>query len=274
MRVSCIAPVLNENPWIGYSIMAALPHVHEFVYALDAHSDDGTRELLQHMKDKYAHEKLIVLETPNFHPSDTEAYNGAFDACIEKATGDAVFFLHPDMVITKWKDLEAGPLAWTTHITSYAGDFQTQITRGRAKTWKNIHAKTFGLIYRGGYGSQNEDFYHSDITGNTYSHFGEDLSRYPYEIADSGIEINHYCECKDYARRFEKMVLCMKTLFAGAEDAQIEALAAEHPRVTLEPSTRKFGEFQFQKTDTPIPDVFTKYKQEFESFKKELVHGL
>jgi cellulose synthase/poly-beta-1,6-N-acetylglucosamine synthase-like glycosyltransferase len=61
VRVSIVCPVLNETPWIGYSIMAALPYVHEFIYALDAKSDDGTRELLHHVKDKYAHERLSDL---------------------------------------------------------------------------------------------------------------------------------------------------------------------------------------------------------------------
>lgn len=273
MRVSVVSPVLNEVDFIGYSILACLDEMHEFVYSLDAKSDDGTRELLHHIKDKYAHEKLTILEIPTFHPHDMKAYNNAFDVCIEKATGDACMFLHADQIITNPKtllEMKEGPMAWTTSLTSYAGDFQTQITKGRAKTWKNIHAKQLGLIYRGGYGSQNEDFYHSDITGNVYSHFGEDLLLYPYEVAKSGIEINHYCECKTYRRRLEKMKLCIETQNPGITTDKLLVISTNHPRVTLESSSKLFGEFEFTKTDKPIPDVFEKYKEEFDSFKKEV----
>ncbi len=244
------------------------------MYTLDEKSEDGTRELLHHIKDKYAHEKLIILDHPTFHPHDLALYNGAFDRCIERTSGDAVMFLHADQIITNPKkllELQDGPMAWTTNLTSYAGDFQTQITKGRATKWKNIHRKQLGLVYRGAYGSQNEDFYHSDITGNVYSHFGEDLLQYPYEVADSGIETNHYCECKNYRRRLEKMKLCIKTQIPTISDESLEMTAQNHPRVTLESSIKTFGEFEFTKTDRPIPDVFSKYKDEFESFKKEEV---
>jgi len=274
MRISGIAPVLNECPWIGYSILSSLETMHQFIYALDEGSDDGTKELLHHIKDKYAHEKLIIIDTPNFHPHDTKAYNAAFDVCIEKATGDAVMFYHPDQVITnpeRIPEIKTGPMAWTTNMTSFAGDFQTQITRGRAKKWKNIHANQFGLMYRGAYGSQNEDFYHADITGNTYSHYGEDLLKYPYEVADSQIEINHYCELKSYKRRLEKMKLCIQTQNPKATPDWIETLSTNHPRVTLEPSEKMFGEFEFAKTEAPVPEVFSKYKEEFEQFTKEVV---
>lgn len=245
--------------------------MHEFVYSLDANSNDGTRELLYHIKEKYAHEKLVIIETSTFHPHDTKAYNAAFDVCIEKATGDACMFLHADQIITNPKrilEIPEGPMAWTTNLTSYAGDFQTQITKGRATKWKNIHAKQLGLIYRGAYGSQNEDFYHSDITGNVYSHFGEDLSQYPYETADSGLEIEHFCECKDYTRRLEKMRLCLQTQIPSMSKEKIDDMAVKHPRVTLDSTTKMFGEFQFTKIEREIPEVFRKYETEFSQFRK------
>ena len=276
MKISVISPVLNEVDFIGYSILACLDEMHEFVYSLDANSNDGTRELLYHIKEKYAHEKLVIIETPTFHPHDTKAYNAAFDVCIEKATGDACMFLHADQIITNPKrilEIPEGPMAWTTNLTSYAGDFQTQITKGRATKWKNIHAKQLGLVYRGAYGSQNEDFYHSDITGNVYSHFGEDLSQYPYETADSLIEANHYCELKGYKRRLEKMKLCIRTQYPLMDADTLNRLAENHPRVTLLPSAKTFGTFEFKKTENPVPEVFAKYKSEFDQFKKELVHA-
>lgn len=271
MKISVIAPVLNEVDFIGYSIMACLPNVHEFIYALDSKSCDGTRELLEHVKAKYAHEKLIVFDTPTFHPSDMERYNAAFNLCIGRATGDACWFLHPDMVVTGWPpEINDKPLAFWTNITSYARDFQTVIVKGRTTRWKNIHRKIMGLHYYGGYGSQNEDFYHSDITGRSYRHYGDAFKQYPFEVADSGISVNHYCELKDYDRRLEKMKLCLKTQNPNASEAWIEDNAIHHPRVTLEDTDGRFGVFEFKETQASEPDVFRKYGPEFKPFKQEI----
>lgn len=272
MKISVIAPVLNENPWIAYSIMSALPFVHEFVYALDEKSDDGTRELLDFIRHRYAFEKLKVLNYPTFHPSDTKSYNGAFNACIDKASGEACWFLHPDMVITKWQPIAKGPMAWTTHIRSFAGDFETEIVKGRADRWKNIHTKNFGLHYAGAYGSQNEDFYHSIITGDVHKHYGLDFDKYPFEVADSGIYVNHYCELKSYKRRFEKMKLCIKTQNPLFDDPYITHLASHHQRVTLKEKGSDQSSYEYEKTKEPVPDVITKYEKEFSSFQKELIH--
>lgn len=267
-RVSVVAPVLNEADFIGYSIMSCADNIHEFVYALDEKSDDGTRDLLYDLKANDLYEKLVILETPNFHPSDMKAYNAAFNACIEKATGDAVFFYHPDMLITEWPERLPEAQAWWTNVTSYAGDFQTVITKGRCDKWKNIHMKNFGLEYWGGYGSVNEDFYHADITGNAHYHYGTDFSKYPYAVRDSGIKLNHYCELKPYKRRYEKMKLCLKTQHPTAKDDAIEEVATNHPRVSLEAGPERYGVFEFTKTDQPVPDVITKYRDRFESYTK------
>jgi glycosyltransferase involved in cell wall biosynthesis len=269
--ITAIAPVLNEAPWIGYSILSAIPYVDEFVYALDEESDDGTRELLLHIKNKYLYEKLTILDYPNFHPHDTAAYNASFNACIDRASGDRIFFMHPDMVIVGQDKVDYDgpePLAWWTNITSYAGDFQTKISQGRASKWKNIHTNQYNLRYFGGYGSQNEDLYHLDITGNSFKHYGEDFTKYPFAVADSGLRINHYCELKDYRRRLEKMKLCLRTQYPKADERFIEEVAVNHPRVTLEPSNDRYGVFKFKQTDEAIPEVITKHKEEFESFLK------
>lgn len=271
MKISVVGPVLNENPWIGFSIMAALPYVHEFIYALDEESNDGTRELLQHIKTKYLREKLVVLDHPTFHPSDMVAYNASFNRCIKEMTGDAVWFLHADMIVTDGhkEGLVSDAMAWWVQMTSYAGDFNTVITKGRTDKWKNIHRKTMGLHYFGGYGSQNEDFYHSDITGKSYKHYGSEFSKYPYRVANSGIKVDHFCELKDYSRRLDKMKLCLKTLHPTFSQERIAELAVNHPRVTLEDSSRQFGEFKFEKTDRKLPEVFQKYEAEFSKFRKE-----
>jgi hypothetical protein len=270
MKISVITPVLNECPWIGFSILAALPYVHEFVYALDAKSDDGTRDLLYHIKKKYAFEKLRILNEPTFHPSDMAKYNQAFNHCVKESTGDAVWFLHPDMFVTDFPVSGMSPfaMAWYTHLTSYAGT-DIVISKGRTDKWKNIHAKKMGLHYFGGYGSQNEDFYHSDITGKSYKHYGSEFSKYPFQVVDSGIRVNHYCEAKDYDRRFEKMVLCLKTQHPGRSESELRDIARIHPRVTLKDGMG----FMFQEAKEPIPELFQKHQDEFNAFKKELVHG-
>ena len=274
MKLSVITTVKNEFPWIGYSIMAAEPYVHEFIYTVAADSDDGTIPLLRYLKSKIGPKlKFRISERYVFDPLDRKAYNQAFNDAIEQAEGDACWFLHPDMLVTQGAELKGGPLAWWTNITSYAGDFQTEISKGRAKRWKTIHARTYGLHYFGGYGSQNEDFYHSDITGNAYKHYGEEFSKYPYPVANSGIAIDHYCELKSYSRRLEKMKLCLRAQNPGFPDARIAEMAAIHPRVTLEPAKTAFGTFEFTKTDRKVPEVITRYKEEFEQIKKEVAYA-
>lgn len=268
MTVAVVAPVYNEAQFLPYSIMAAHPYVSEFIYAVSPKSNDGTIEILQHIADKYGKVKMLLEDKYDFNPMDLKAYNASFNDCIEKTKCSAVWFLHPDMIVTKWVEPKSGPLAWTVNVTSYAGDLNTQITKGRATKWKNIHARKFGLLYYGGYGSQNEDFYHSEITGNAYKHFGTEFSKYPFEVSESGIELNHYCEVKGYRRRLEKMKLCLKTQNPTFADALISDMAIHHPRVTLDASNGRFGTFNFQKVTTPIPDVFTTYKAEFEPFMK------
>lgn len=280
MRVSVIAPVLNEVQFIGYSVMAVLPYVEEFVYTISPKSDDGTIDLLRHIAKNYGQQggkvRLLIENKYDFDPLDQVAYNRAFNDAIDQARGEAVWFLHPDQVVTnpeKISELKSGPLAWTVNMTSYARDMNTVISKGRCDKWKNLHAKKLGLHYFGGYGSQNEDFYHSAITSNSHKHYGTEFSKYPYEVMETGINVNHYCELKPYKRRLEKMKLCLKTLVPQAPTNVIEESAVQHPRVSLEPSSQRFGVFEFSETTNPIPEVFTKYKEEFEQFQKEAVCG-
>ena len=244
--------------------MAAHPYVDEFVYAVSPKSNDGTIEILRHIGREYGKVRLLIDPRYDFDPMDTPAYNRSYQDCIDQAKGDAVWFLHPDMIVTKWSDPPEAAMAWWVKMTSYAKDVNTVITKGRSGKWKNIHRKKFGLTYLGGYGSANEDFYHSDITGKSLKHFGTDFSKYPFIVRDSGIEVDHYCEAKPYQRRLEKMKRCLKT------QGIPEELAEQHPRVTLEDSTRAFGEFGFGPRTTQIPDVFVKYREEFEPFQKEV----
>ncbi len=280
MKIAAIAPVLNEVDFIGYSIMAALPGIHSIHYGIDAKSDDGTFQLVKMLADTAGKGKVFWYRGPDFNidPMNQAQYNNAFNVLIGAALTtkpDGVMFLHPDMIIRNPEHMEKmeDAIAWYTHVKSYAKDLKTVITKGRTDKWKNIHCPRFGLRYYGGYGSQNEDFYHKDITGNAYKHYGTEFSKYPYRVANSGLLINHYCELKDYKRRLEKMKLCLKTLYPTFSDDKINELAIVHPRVTLEESSAQFGQFAFEESKEPIPEVFTKYKEEFDSFKKEKVHA-
>lgn len=275
VKLSVISPVLNEVDFIGYSVMAALPFVHEFIYMLDAKSSDGTRELLRHLGKGLAAGKMNVIETPTFHPSDQEKYNEAFNAGVRAMTGDAAWFLHPDMIVTEFpKDgLSDGPLAWFTHLTSYVKDMGTIFSKGRCDRWKNIHANRFGLHYFGEYGDSIEDWYHKDITGAAHHHYGTEFSKYPFAVADSGIRVNHYCELKPYARRFEKMKSCLRSQFPNADEDWIAHAAAHHPRVTLENTSQQFGAFEFAPSELPAPDVFERFRTEFEAFSYDKTKG-
>lgn len=270
LKISVISPLKNEAQYLGYSIMAVLPYVHELIYSC-ADSTDGTDDLLAHIQEKYAKDKLKILRKPEYdwNTGDMRAYNASYNDCIKEATGDAVFFLHPDMIVTNPESIasvERGPFAWWTNLTSYAGDLKTVITKGRATRWKNIHAKRLGLHYYGAYGSQNEDFYHRDITGSSYVHHGENFKAYPFAVGDSGINVNHYCETKDYTRRFEKMKSCLRNIYPKMEEKAISEMAANHPRVTLDGAvTDIFGTFEFKKTDVPPPPVFAQYQEEFQN---------
>lgn len=267
MKVSIIGPVKNEAQFIGYSIMAVLPYVHEIIYAC-AKSDDGTDEILDYIKATYAKDKLVILRKPeyDFDVKDMKAYNQSFNDCINAATGDACWFLHPDMIVTNPEAISklGKGTAWYTHISSYAKDFRTKIVQGRTSRWKNIHAKKFGLHYYGGYGSQNEDFYHRDITGETYVHHGDRFGGYPFRVLDSGINVNHYCELKDFSRRYDKMVKCLTTLYPNSDPQALREMALSHPRVTLEQSSEMFGRFVFAESADLVPEVFQTYKEDFD----------
>jgi len=266
MKISVVGPVKNESQFIGYSIMAVLPFVHEIIYAC-AKSTDGTDDLLDYIKATHAGDKLKLLRAPeyDFDVKDTTAYNKSFNDCIQASTGDYVWFLHPDMIVTNPEVIEKqqNAMALYVNMTSFAKDFKTKITSGRATKWKNIHKNRFGLHYYGGYGSQNEDFYYKEITGSDYSHHGEQFNRYPFRVCDSGIFVNHYCELKDFSRRLEKMIKCLDTLYPGSDPVALKERALSHPRVTLEPTTEMFGKFVFSESDDFVPEVFEKYKHEF-----------
>ncbi len=276
MRVSVITTLKNEAPWIGYSIMSSLPGVFEYVYAVDPTSDDGTIEILRDLQKDYGEDRIKVLLDKEFafDPLDMDAYNYAYNACLAKMTGDAALYLHPDMICENPEvllTLDPSALAWWTHMTSYAGDFNTVITKGRGNRWKNIHMNVHGLHYWGPYGSKNEDFYFRDITGDAHHFHGSNFQKYPFQVSDSGLRISHFCELKSYKRRFEKMKLCLRTQYPTVDENVLEEMATHHPRVHLQAGPSQFGEFTFEKTTTEIPKVIQVYRDRFEAYTKQAV---
>lgn len=277
MKISVYTPVKNEAAWIGYSVMSVLPWVHEVLLGV-APSEDGTVDLLRYIEKTYGEGKLRLDFDPvhDWARSDQSGYNASYNRLIGQSTADALWYLHADMICVNPEaiaHISPGPLAWTVGVRSFAGDMQTEITKGRAKQWKMIHLRKFGLHYAGAYGSDNEDMYFREITGKAHKHYGEDFLQYPFEVADSGVQVNHYCEMKPYSERFEKMKTCLKNQHPGWSEEGIAELAAQHPRVTLESSSAKFGVFTFTKSDEPLLDIFQKHKQEFEAFAKIAAHA-
>lgn len=266
MRISVYAPVKNEAEYLGYSIMAVAPYVHEFLYGVSP-STDETMDILKDIKGKHVGNKLKIFEMDDFDVRDQKAYEGAYNFLIQKSTGDALWYLHADMICVNApmiEHIQPGPLAWWTFIRSFAGNRTTEITRGRADKWKNIHANKFGLHYAGAYGSQNEDMYFRDITGTSYRQH-DNFMEYPYEIASSKLIVHHYCESKTYSRRLEKMKICLKQQNPHWDDALVNEMATIHPRVTLEPSSERFGHFEFKENPEALPPIFKQY-----NFKEDL----
>jgi glycosyltransferase involved in cell wall biosynthesis len=285
LKLSVICPVLNEEQFIGYSAMS-FRNAHEIIYLVDQESTDGTIPLLNHIKDKYLGDKLriIIDDRPGSHDMTVPTFNAeCYNWLVREATGDAIVCAHPDMICTNPESVQnvpEGPLSWWMDCRSFAGDVNTEITEGRNNRWKSMFAKKFGLHYFGGYGDTTEDFYFKAITGTVHKHHGADFDLYPFEVADSGIDVNHYCEMKPYAYRLSKMVKCLMTQNPRITKEVAEEAAANHPRVTLQSGPSPFGYFEIGMTKEPIPEVFPKYYKEFNQFiknplyvgEKELAH--
>lgn len=265
MRVSAWSVIKNEAQFIGYGVMSILPWVDEIVY-FDGNSTDGTLELLKHIKGKYDKEGKIKVFKDRDFKDFKEDYVRVFNECMKECTGDFLFYCHPDMILTDpgiLKDRsQMSGFAYLTNIRSFAGeDLMTEIISGRAGTWKNIMANKFGIHYYGHYGATNEDMYFYSLTGHSYL-FHKNSKLYPYKVRGSGICVDHYCECKPRGRREQKMETVLKT--AGLPNDSVSEAVALHPRVTLDPSNKKWGSFCFRRRKDDLPEVFGKYRSEFD----------
>ncbi len=260
--ISAFSIVKNEAQFIGYGVMSLLPHVPEIVYA-DGDSTDGTLELLDYIKRKYAGERLRVLR--GMDCKDLKAdYQRVFNELMKQCKGDYLWYCHPDMILVDPGEIgtigrDQSKWAYSVNLRNFAGDdIGWEIAKGRAKKWKTIMKNDFGLHYWGNYGDGHEDMYFSEITGDEHVVY-QDMKEYPFHVWDSGVELWHLCECKPKKRREEKMQRVFET--AGVKD--LGDVLARHPRVTLESGKTQWGDFEFVPREDPLPEVFEKYREEF-----------
>lgn len=249
MSVGTFILIKNEIPWIEAHLKSWLPHVDSMVF-FDGNSEDGTLEVLREYRHK--HPKIVLVE--NMDPKDlAEDYTRMFDECLRTLNTDYAIFAHPDMILDDPGNIRGlgSEIAYFSTMRSFAGEPGGQlyeIKQGRTDRWKNIYrlrSPDLGLHYFGAYGAVNEDCYFSKITGGQHNFFGDDFTRYPYKVADSGIRISHFSDVRSYSRRLSRMVSCLVNQGFPLESAKAEAM--RHPRVTL---TDGHG-FKFEKCDYP-----------------------
>ena len=253
MSIGTFTLVKNEKMWIGPHVMRVLPHVDQMVF-FDGDSTDGTLEVIQHIIENHADGDKIKL-VKGADPKDLqESYVKIFNQCMQALTTDWAWFLHPDMwvenpeAIKKAGEMEG--VALSTNMKSYGGDPGGKLyeIKGRGESWKNIYRlrnPDLGAHYAGFYGSQMEDVYFSEITGDSHEHYGSDFERYPYGVSDSGILLQHYSDVRPLARRLDRMKKCLKN--QGHPEGYIQSIAEVHPRVTL---TNGAG-FAFEEVEWP-----------------------
>jgi glycosyltransferase involved in cell wall biosynthesis len=269
LKVSAWSVVKNEAQFIGYGLMSILPYVDEVVY-FDGNSTDGTLRLLDYIKGKYDPQNKIKVFLDKDFSDFKQDYVRVFNECMKACSGDYLFYLHPDMICVNPGDLlkrdKWQALAYWAGMRSFAGeDLGLEITKGRTNAWKLIMKNSFGLHYAGYYGSPEEDMYFRSITGKEYV-VHKDMRKYPYEVKDSGINLWHFCECKPKVRREKKMETVLST--NGADPQTIKEALAAHPRVHLESEKSEWGDFKFEPRKEPLPEVFAKYREEFEAVLK------
>ncbi len=141
---------------------------------------------------------------------------------------------------------------------SIAGEKRDKVIyAGRGSRWHTIYKNDLGLHYYGYYGAAEEDCYFRAITGDEHVMYWQYAYK-PYPIKDTEINVLHYCDCKPYDRRLDKMKKILSlTAFKD------ERYALEHPRVTLRDGI--FNGVVHRFVENPYyPSVFHMYKKEFE----------
>lgn len=269
MKISVFTIVKNEAEYIGYGIMSVLDYVDELVYA-DGNSTDGTLEIIEFIKHKYDKDDKIKLFKDKDCKDLREDYQKLFQWTLEQCKGDYVWFLHPDMICINPETIRQQILKgvrYNVNVISLAGeDREKIITGGRSYKWYPIYKNDFGLHFYGYYGSDDEDFYFKAFTGDEHI-FWSKKKFLPYRIEDTNITLYHFCDCKPYKRRLERMINILKINNPEATEEQCKEVAVNHPRVNLKDSIYQDKQFRFEEFKGDYPEVFSKYR-EFEKLRR------
>lgn len=230
--------VKNERSWIRPHLYSWLPWVDQMAF-WDGNSTDGTLEIIKEIRDTHPFGHKILLKENKDCANLQDDYVRLFNEMIQALDTDYCGFLHADMILDdpgNIKDL-GDAIAYYFHLRSFGGEPGGQmyeITKGRAKTWKDIFRRRdpdLGLHYFGFYGAKNEDCYFSKITGNSHVYHNENYEKYPYEVKDSGIKVSHFSDVRPYERRVSRMITCL--LNQGYPKDFAEKFSKVHPRVTF-----------------------------------------
>lgn len=260
----------NEAPWIGAHLEMWLPHLSEMVL-FDGNSTDGTLEIILDVIRNHAQGHKVRLFTDKDPKNLQDDYTRVFNECLHSVESDLAFFLHPDMVPHKvpanFEHLGES-VAASVSMRTFAGEPDGQLLEivGRAKAWSSIsrlNNPDLGAVYHGHYGVWNEGVYPTAIVGESRE-LHNDLSCYPYEVEDSGIEILHFSDVRPYARRLDRMRKCL------ANQGHDVALAESHPRVTLKAGGFKQDSFNLVPAEWPIE--FVEARAKYAHLEKTLAH--
>ena len=213
--------IKNEVQWVGFNIMSWLPHLAEMIF-FDGDSTDGTVELIEYIQKHIEGGERIKLFKGQDPKDLKDDYVRVWDECLKQVKSDYALYIHPDMILTGWpRGLKLGGLAYTTKIRSFAGEPLGELfefSEGRTDRWKNLMSNSLGLHYDGHYGAAYEDMYFRDITGDDHTLY-PNMNSYPYEVKESGIELNHYSDVRPYSRRLGRMVSCLMNQHPGCHVA-------------------------------------------------------
>ena len=260
MKLSLFGLIRNEKPWIAAHLLSLIDYVHEFVF-FDGNSTDGTLEVLHqfHTKHPLGHKVRV------FNNKDPKNLQDDYVACMNEAighcTGDYAAFLHADMQVLNPERIcaiKTDAVALTVNMRSFAGEPGGKLyefTEGRTHTWKPIHRNALGLHYSGHYGAANEDLYHSAITGDEHILY-KNAQNYPYKVEDSGLNILHFSDVRPYQRRINRMITCLQNQNPTLTREQAYDLAKQHPRVSLDSGSGRFGKFLLKPAE--YPEIFSK----------------